>query len=135
MMTDSTTAQPARPAGKIASIALWLLQILLAVAFLGAGFSKLSGAPPMVTLFENIGMGQWFRYVTGALEIVGAILLLIPRLSGVGALLLTGVMLGAVGSHFVFPIGGSLVPALVLLLLSAIVAWGRRDRTLRLLGR
>ena len=41
------------------------------------GFFKLSGDPRMVGLFDAIGVGQWFRYVTGSLEVLGAILLLI----------------------------------------------------------
>ncbi len=47
-----------------------------------AGFSKLSGNEQMVGLFEAIGLGQWFRYLTGTMEVAGAILLLIPRTSG-----------------------------------------------------
>ncbi|MBA3768598.1 MAG: DoxX family protein, partial [Acidobacteria bacterium] len=89
---------------------------------------------PMVGLFNTIGIGQWFRYLTGALEVAGALALLIPRLSGAGALLLVGVMIGAVLTHL-FVIGGNPGMAIVLLLVSVIIAWGRRDRTLRLLGR
>lgn len=120
--------------GKVFNIVLWVLQIGAAAMFLMAGFSKLSGAQPMVGLFNAIGIGQWFRYLTGALEVAGALALLIPRLSGAGALLLVGVMSGAVLTHL-FKIGGSPVMAIVLLIVSAIIAWARRDRTLRLLGR
>jgi len=51
--------------GKLLNIGLWILQIGAAGMFLMAGFSKLSGDPRMVGLFEAIGFGQWFRYVTG----------------------------------------------------------------------
>lgn len=98
-----------------------------------AGFSKLTGAEQMVGLFESIGVGQWFRYVTGLLEITGAVLLLIPTLAGVGALLLACVMLGAVATHL-FVIGGSPLTPLVLLAVLLVIAWGRRRRTLRLVG-
>jgi hypothetical protein len=47
--------------------------------FLMVGFFKLSGDPRLVGLFDAIGFGQWFRYVTGSLEVLGALLLLIPR--------------------------------------------------------
>ena len=40
-----------------------------------------------VSSFDKIGIGQWFRYVTGVIEIASAILLLIPRLTPVGAAL------------------------------------------------
>ena len=92
--------------GKIMNVGLWILQIGAAGMFLMVGFFKLSGDPRMVGLFDAIGLGQWFRYVTGSLEVLGAILLLIPRLSGLGALLLVGVMLGAVPTHL-FVVGGS----------------------------
>jgi hypothetical protein len=53
------------------------------------------------------------------------VLLLIPGAGFFGALLLTATMIGAVATHIVL-IGGSPVPALVLGLLSAFVAWRLR---------
>ena len=118
--------------GKIINVGLCILQIGAAGMFLMVGFLKLSGDPQMVGLFDAIGLGQWFRYVTGSLEVLGAILLLVPRLSGLGALLLVGVMLGAVATHL-FIIGGSPLPAVVLLIVMGIIAWGRRRQTMNLL--
>src|SRR5258705_12207306 len=92
--------------GKTMNVVLWVLQIAAAGLFLMAGFSKLSGNEQMVGVFETIGVGQWFRYLTGALEVAGGILLLIPRTSGLGALMLAGVMVGAVMTHLLI-IGGS----------------------------
>ena len=90
------------------------------------GGSKLSGSEQMVQLFEAIGLGQWFRYLTGFMEVGGAVLLLIPGLSGLGAALLTGVMAGAVGTHL-FLIGGNPTLPIVLLVLNAFVVWSRRS--------
>jgi putative oxidoreductase len=104
--------------------ALWALQILTAAAFLMAGFGKLSGQPMMVETFDKVGIGQWFRYVTGGIEVASAILLLIPRLTPVGAALLVCTMTGAVLTHLVL-IGGSPVPALVLSCFAEIILWGR----------
>jgi putative oxidoreductase len=118
---------------KIINVGLWILQIGAAGMFLMVGFFKLSGDPRMVELFDAIGLGQWFRYVTGSLEVLGAILLLIPRLSGLGALLLVGVMLGAVATHL-FVVGGSPLPAIILLIVTGVVAWGRRKRTMNILA-
>jgi uncharacterized membrane protein YphA (DoxX/SURF4 family) len=101
--------------------------------FLMVGFFKLSGDPQMVGLFDAIGLGQWFRYLTGSLEVLGAVLLLIPRLSGLGALLLVGTMLGAVATHL-FVVGGSPLPAIILLVVTGVVAWGRRQRTMNILA-
>ena len=119
--------------GKIMNVGLWILQIGAAGMFLMVGFLKLSGDPQMVGLFDAIGLGQWFRYVTGSLEVLGAILLLVPRLSGLGALLLVGVMLGAVPTHF-FVVGGSPLPAIILLIVTGVIAWGRRQRTMNVLA-
>jgi putative oxidoreductase len=108
-------------------IALWGLQIGLATLFLFAGGSKLAGAPAMVALFDAIGVGQWFRYVTGLVEVVSAVALLVPALASFGALLLSSTMVGAIATHL-FIVGGS--PALpgLLLLGSLAVVWARRDR-------
>jgi putative oxidoreductase len=106
------------------NVALWALQILTVAAFLLAGGAKLSGQPAMVETFDKVGVGQWFRYFTGGIEVVSAVLLLIPRLTPVGAALLVCTMAGAVLSHLVV-IGGSTVPALVLLCLAALILWGR----------
>ena len=119
--------------GKIMNVVLWILQIGAAGMFLMVGFLKLSGDPQMVALFQAIGLGQWFRYVTGSLEVLGALLLLIPRLSGLGALLLMGVMLGAVPTHL-FVVGGSPLLAITLLIVTGVVAWGRRERTMNILA-
>jgi hypothetical protein len=119
---------------KARNIALWALQIGVAGMFFMAGGHKLTGDPQMVGLFDAIGIGQWFRYFTGLSEVSGALSLLIPSLAGLGALQLVAVMTGAVATHL-FIIGGSPVTAIVLLVSSAIIAYGRRERTLSLLRR
>jgi putative oxidoreductase len=106
------------------NVGLWVLQVLTATVFLAAGFATLSGQPMMVETFEKIGVGQWFRYLTGGIEVVSAVLLLIPRLTPIGAALLVGTMAGAVLSHLLV-LGGSPVPALVLGCFAALVLWGR----------
>src|SRR3954471_18310153 len=57
---------------RIGLIALWAVQLALAGMFLLAGGSKLAGAPAMIALFDGIGIGQWFRYVTGLIEVGSA---------------------------------------------------------------
>ena len=109
------------------SAGLWIVRGLLALAFAGAGGAKLYGVPMLVEEFQHIGAGQWFRYVTGTLELLGAILILVPSLAAFGAVLLICIMIGATVTHL-FLIGGSPVPALVLLALSAIVAYAKRDQ-------
>lgn len=119
---------------KVKNVILWALQIAVAGMLLMAGFSKLSGAEPMVGLFEAIGAGQWFRYLTGGLEVLGAGLLVVPGLAGVGAIVLAAVMAGAVLTHLLV-IGGSPLMPVVLLAVLGVVAYARRDRTAGLLAR
>jgi uncharacterized membrane protein YphA (DoxX/SURF4 family) len=125
------TTQP-RSRGK--TITVWVIQILVAAAFIGAGSAKLAGAPMMVQIFDHIGVGQWFRYVTGVVEITGGIMALIPRAAPLGAALLAATMACAIPIHL-FRIGGNPTPAFVLLVLSAAIVWLRRDQLASLLAR
>lgn len=109
------------------------LQFLLAALFLFFGIRKLIGDEAAVQTFSEIGAGQWFRYLVGTLEISGAIGLLIPRLAGLAAIELTGVMTGAVATEVFLIADGDPVTPLVLLVIAATVAWFRRERTIALL--
>jgi uncharacterized membrane protein YphA (DoxX/SURF4 family) len=120
----SSAVTPAR-AGKALNITLWVVQVLLALAFLGASSGKLLGKPEMVGLFEVIGIGQWFRYLTGLLEATGAVLVVVPRTKAFGAALLAMVMVGAVLTHLFILHNAPTAPA-VLLALAGTVVWGRR---------
>jgi hypothetical protein len=119
---------------RIGLIALWAVQLALAAMFLLAGGSKLAGAPAMIALFDGVGIGQWFRYVTGLVEVGSAVTLLVPSIAPFGALALVATMTGAVLTHL-FIVGGSpMVPA-VLLVGSLTVAWIRRDQISSALSR
>ncbi len=108
----------------------WGIRIVLALAFAAAGAAKLAGVPQMVATFEAIGFGQWFRYVTGGIEVVGAILLLLPATALYAGLLLGATMLGATLSHWLV-VPGSSIPAIVLGLLCALVVWHQRPAQFR----
>ncbi len=70
----------------------WILIALLALLFVPIGGMKLLGVPGAVKEFDMIGFGQWFRYVTGILELTGAIGLLIPRCRFWAAILIACIM-------------------------------------------
>jgi putative oxidoreductase len=126
--TAMTTNQtPAIQRGRVALVALWLTQLGLAAMFMFVGGLKLTGAPQLVALFDAIGIGQWFRYVTGTIEVVSAVALLVPSWAAFGALLLIPTMVGAVFTHL-FIVGGSAVPATLLLIGALAVAWARREQ-------
>jgi putative oxidoreductase len=90
----SSIAATSTPTGKT-NIAIWVLRVLMAALFLFAAFGKLSGSPMMVQEFDAVGLGQWFRYFTGALELIGAVAALVPAVSAFGAVLLLIVDIGA----------------------------------------
>jgi putative oxidoreductase len=117
-----------RPLSKGLNIACWVLQGLAAFAFLAAGGSKLAGAGAMVGMFARLGAGQWFRYLTGALEVLGAVGLLIPKATFYGAVLLAMVMVGAIITHIAI-LGGNPTPAIVLLLINGTIAYLRRPKS------
>jgi putative oxidoreductase len=89
-MTDATLT-PSRNM----TVVVWVLRVLMAALFLFAGGSKLMGNPMMVQTFDQVGFGQWFRYFTGLCEVVGGVGVLIPAYSGLAALLLLCVDVGA----------------------------------------
>ncbi|WFS00036.1 DoxX family protein [Rhizobium tumorigenes] len=80
---------------RILTISIWVLRVLVALMFLAAATMKLTSQPMMVAEFEQVGLGQWFRFLTGGLELIGAIAVLVPRTSILGALLLLLVDAGA----------------------------------------
>jgi putative oxidoreductase len=111
---------------------LWVVQVLGAALFFIAGFAKLAGDEQMIQMFDAVGIGQWLRYVTGLIELGSAMLLLIPVLSGIGALLLVSIMIGTILTHLLI-IGGSPALPIGLLFVASVVAWGRKETTLRLI--
>ena len=133
-VTSHMNQTPAVNRGRAALTALWLTQVAVAGMFLLAGGLKLTGAPEMVALFDAIGIGQWFRYVTGSIEFVAGASLLVPSLAPFGALVLVPTMAGAIVTHL-FIVGGSAAPAVVLLIGSLAIAWARRDQLTGALSR
>lgn len=67
--------------------------------FLGVGFAKSSSDSYWVRLFADIGLGDWFRFLTGALQVAGGLLFLLPRTVYPAAMLAGSTMIGAVVVH------------------------------------
>jgi uncharacterized membrane protein len=101
---------------------------VLAVQFAGGGLLKLTGSSELVDLFATIGAGQWLRYLVGMLEVAGAVGLLVPRLSGLAALGLAALLVGAAATN-PFVLGQSPWLPVGLLLASAVIAWDRQPQT------
>lgn len=76
-----------------------LTAFVAGVAFIIAGVMQVAGADLPSAYFASWGYQPWVMVVVGALEVLGAVLLLAPPTRIVGGILLGVVMLGAVGTH------------------------------------
>ena len=81
------------------SAASWVLQLLVAGILLQTLFFKFTGAEESVYIFTTLGVEPWGRIGSGIVELVAALLLLVPAVAPLGAGLTMGLMLGALGSH------------------------------------
>lgn len=113
---------------------LWALRIIPAVILLQTLFFKFTGAPESVWIFTQLGVEPWGRYLSGAMELLAAVLILWPRTTPFGAVLACGLMVGAIISHItklgivVQNDGGLLFGlAIVTLACSAVLAWNGKD--------
>src|SRR5262245_23775093 len=120
-IAGTRSASIARPL----DILLWCVQALLAFVFVNASWAKLTGNPEMLELFTAVGFGDWLRYVTGILELTGAVLIMVPTTRRIGAALLATVMLGALAAH-VFILHVPLTTPGILFLMCGLVVRGRR---------
>lgn len=124
------------PRSMKARVGLWALAGILALFFAGAAVAKLVGSQEMTEAFHAWGYPAWFRYVVGAGEILGAILLLFPHKNMLGAPLrfwgavdLVVIMVGAVGTHIVHAeYLGTLLPFGLIALLAGIATTVKPDR-------
>jgi uncharacterized membrane protein YphA (DoxX/SURF4 family) len=80
-------------------IFLWILQIIPAVILVMAAVPKLTGDPQSIQLFTQLGIEPTGRVITGVLEMIAAILLLVPFSGSYGAILAAGLMTGAILAH------------------------------------
>jgi hypothetical protein len=101
----------------------WLPRLGVIVAFVFIGATKFNDDPrgEWFKIFEQIGLGQWFRHFTGAMQVTGALLLLTPWTRTIGAAMLACTMVGAmfVDVFVAHAVGYAFLP---FLLLCAIVA-------------
>jgi len=108
-------------------IALRVLQLILALFFAGASAApKLTAHSSAVETFQEIGFGSWFMYVIGALELAGAIALVVPWLAALAALAFIGLMVGAFITQLTVFDGEYAVTPVLFGIPLAIIAWARR---------
>ncbi len=111
------------------------LRALLSLAFGAAGLAKLAGVEQMVVSFDAIGLGQWFRILTGVIEVGAAVLLWVPGMQAFAGAVLGATMVGAVLAHLFVLGAASGIPAVVLGLICAAVMYLHRDQINKMLAR
>ena len=123
-MTELTRSPKAIPARH--DLIGWALRVLLAIVFLFEGVDKFGNRRLWIRIFAEIGIGQWFRYATGMLEIIGGALLLIPRSTTTAVTMLGCTMLGAFLTHLtIIGIGPQSVVVAVLFATVITIYWRR----------
>ena len=83
----------------IRTIGIWILRLIPAIILLQTLYFKFTAQPESVQLFTKIGMEPYGRIGTGVFELIAAILILIPRYTGYGAILGLVMMTGALYFH------------------------------------
>ena len=84
---------------KTMALIAWVCRVAAAIILLQTLFFKFTGAPESVYIFTKVGLEPWGRIGSGVAELVAAILILLPRTTGLGAGLALAVMAGAIFSH------------------------------------
>ncbi|MFD5740236.1 DoxX family protein [Streptomyces massasporeus] len=127
-------AESATARGRRARIALRALQVLLALFYaVASALPKLIGHASAAESFERLGWGSAGMYTIGALELAGAIALLIPVLQSVAAMALSALMVGAFVVQIAVFDGQFAATPLILIVPLALIAWARRGHNADLL--
>jgi len=116
---------------RLGLLAAWLPRVAVAMVFVSVGSSKFRD-PMWIRLFGQIGLGQWFRYLTGIMQIAGAVLVLVPRTALAGIALAACTMLGASIAWLTVlhaPVNAPIPAALLAILVAIGVAEYNRSRT------
>jgi uncharacterized membrane protein YphA (DoxX/SURF4 family) len=119
----------------------WVLRLVAAIILIQTLYFKFSASEESVYIFSTLGIEPWGRIGSGIVELIAAILLLIPRTTAFGALLAIGVMSGAIFSHLFTPLGievkadGGLLffYAILVFVSSAILLWIYKNQILNLI--
>ncbi|ANP54417.1 putative membrane protein YphA (DoxX/SURF4 family) [Streptomyces griseochromogenes] len=134
----STSAVSGTARGRFARIALRAVQVLLALFYgIASALPKLIAHPSAVESFDKIGWGGVGMYTIGALELAGAVALLVPVLQSVAAVALSALMVGAFIVQLTVFDGQYAATPLILIVPLVLIAWARRGSNaelLRLLG-
>ncbi|NER13014.1 DoxX family protein [Leptobacterium flavescens] len=116
---------------KFLTILKWTLIVLMALLFLSSAYPKILPNTAMINRFEAWGYQKWFLQFIGIAELLGTVLLCIPRFSFYGALTLIAVMIGAVYTHLSTGIGSPGFAIITMILLALIAFLWKKETLLR----
>ncbi|MGW2636110.1 DoxX family protein [Streptomyces sp. NPDC001348] len=119
---------------RVARVALRTVQVLLALFYgIASALPKLIAHPSAVESFDRIGWGGAGMYTIGALELAGAVALLVPALQSLAATALSALMVGAFVVQLAVFDGQYAATPLILMVPLALIAWARRGQNAELL--
>jgi hypothetical protein len=118
------------------NVALWVVTAVLAAVYTGAGIMKMSKSKDQLVATPNMGWAEDFSSNAikgiGTIEVLGAIGIVLPWLTGIAAILtpvaavgLAVVQVGAAGTHLRRGEGSALPVNIILLIAAVFLAWGR----------
>jgi uncharacterized membrane protein YphA (DoxX/SURF4 family) len=106
---------------KIKTFLSWFLQIILGLEFIIAGSSKFFDQESNIRHFEAWGFPDHFYLIVGALEVIGGLLIFIPKLATKASTILGVIMIGASTTHiFHNEWNRTPITILIIVLLSAV---------------
>jgi uncharacterized membrane protein YphA (DoxX/SURF4 family) len=125
-----TADKPERP--MVVRILVLVARLVVAYFVVSAGIGKLLNQPIQAAMFTDLG-GRPMQYTVGTFEVLGGIAVLVPILSGLGAIGLTALFVIVVSVNTVVFGPGAVGLAVLVLVLSATIAYLQRHQTVRLL--
>ncbi|MFN8326607.1 MAG: DoxX family protein [Flavobacteriaceae bacterium] len=84
---------------KTKNIISLILRLIVAIILLQTLYFKFTAHPDSVHIFSALGVEPWGRIGLGIVELITAILILIPKTKIIGMVTSLGIILGAVFSH------------------------------------
>ncbi|CAM5693496.1 DoxX family protein [Streptomyces hirsutus] len=134
VVSAASVPAPVSARGRWAGIALRTVQVVLALFFaLASALPKLIAHASAVESFDDMGWGSAGMYAIGALELAGAIGLLVPVLQSAAAIGLSALMAGAFVVQIVVLDGQYAVTPVILLVPLVLIARVRREHNAELL--
>ena len=112
-----------------------ILMLLLFGICAASGAAKLLSLDFELEAFARWGYPLWFMYLTGALEVLGAIALLIRPVSALTGAALAALMIGAIGTHAINAEWPAMLIATAIFAAAVSYTWRRREDISKLLGR